>query len=60
LGYNGWATPELINTSNWMLIDNKSDDAIINQRKLFDTHHFDRQKIHEQAKQNKNSTFVEF
>lgn len=60
LGYNQWATAELINTSNGILIDNKNNPTIIQQRKKFDQHQFNRQKIHEQAKQNKNSTFVEF
>lgn len=60
LGYNEWATPELINTSNGILINDKKNETIIQQRQKFDRHHFDRQKIHEQAKQQKNSTFVEF
>ncbi len=60
LGYNWWATPELINTSNGLLINSKDKQTLINQRRKFDQHTFDRKAIHEQAKQNKNSTFVEF
>lgn len=60
LWYNGWATPELINTTNGILINDKKNDTIIQQRKIFDHQHFDRHEIQKQAKQNKNSTFVEF
>ncbi len=60
LGYNDWATPELINSTNGMLINDKKNDTIIQERTKFDQHDFNRKAIHEQAKQNKNSTFVEF
>ncbi len=60
LGYNGWATPELINKGNGFLIDDKENQTIIQQRRRFDQYTFNRKAIHEQAKQNKNSTFVEF
>lgn len=60
LWYNQWATPELINNTNGLLIKDKHRETLIEQRRIFDTKHFDREKIWNNAQKSKNSTFVEF
>lgn len=60
LAYNQWASPELINETNGILINHKDTKTLIHGRKEFDRKIFDRQAIHEQARQNKNPTNVEF
>ncbi len=49
LGYNWWATPELVDESNWVLIDDKSTN-IVEWIEEFCGKEFDRKKIAEDAR----------
>lgn len=48
LWYNWWATPELIDKTNWVLIDNKKD--LVAGIETFCSRHFNRKVISEDAK----------
>lgn len=50
LGYNQGATPEIIDKNSWILIENKTEQEIINQFKKFISHQRDRKQIASRAR----------